>query len=339
MWRGARQGASTFNGSSFVYAGTVLDSVFFHCWPSWLKNWPDTAASDTPFAAPTMAAEIDFPKLKQKALAEFLAMLLFVFIGAGSACGVAGSPGWVNQVALTFGFAITCLAYTIGHISGGHINCAVTLGLTVAKLCPPVEAGVIFVAQMLGSTCGAALLAILHDSTSDATGGLGTNSLGPNISAGQAVCGEVLMTFLLMYVVLETACNPKSAANGVNAPIAIGFAVFLAHSVLIPIDGCSINPTRSFGPAVVMTGRGSAGQWNDHWIFWLGPCLGSVLAVGAFKLINPEWSPPGPEPEPEPEPEPVKIVVPEPEPAPKAPEPQELATSPAEEATLCGLST
>ena len=121
-----------------------------------------------------MADPIDIKALTKKALAEFLAMLLFVFIGAGSACGVADTFGFggINQVALTFGFAITCLAYTIGHISGGHINCAVTLGLTVAKLCPPVEAGVIFVAQMLGSTCGAALLAILHDSTSDATGGL-----------------------------------------------------------------------------------------------------------------------------------------------------------------------
>ena len=283
-----------------------------------------------------MAAEIDFPKLKQKALAEFLAMLLFVFIGAGSACGVAGSPGWVNQVALTFGFAITCLAYTIGHISGGHINCAVTLGLTLAGLCPPVEAAVIFVAQMLGSLSGAALLAILHDARSDATGGLGSNTLGAGIDAGQALCGEILMTFLLMYVVLETATNPKSEGNRVLAPVAIGLAVFLAHSVLIPIDGCSINPTRSFGPAIVQSAREDIGQWDDHWIFWIGPCLGSALAVGAFKIISP------PEPAPEPEPEPVKIVAPEPEPvdarepAPKAPEPEPVA-SPTEEAALCGV--
>merc|ERR1712228_608929 len=102
----------------------------------------------------------------------------------------------------------------------------------------------------------------------------------------QALVGEIVCTFVLMYVVLETACNEKSGANRALAPLAIGLAVFLAHMILIPIDGCSINPTRTFGPAVVQSFRESKGVWDDMWVFWLGPFLGSALAVLAYKASN-----------------------------------------------------
>merc|ERR1712113_1084140 len=97
---------------------------------------------------------------------------------------------------------------------------------------------------------------------------------------------------LLVFVVLETATNPNSAADRAEAPLAIGIAVFLAHAVLIPIDGCSINPTRSFGPAAIQSIRYADDQnmiskiWHHMWIFWVAPLLGSALAVGLYKLMQ-----------------------------------------------------
>ena len=219
--------------------------------------------------------------------------------GTGCATGVANEPGWIQQVSLTFGLTITVLAYTIGGRSGGHINGAVTLGLFAAKqikapngsseykdAAPQAIANI--VAQLLGSTIGSAALSTIVDQKADLTGGLGTNGVSDNYSQGEAFFGEIIMTFVLMYVVLETACNPKNAGNIVLAPVAIGFAVYLGHVVLIPIDGCSINPTRSFGPAVVASaqGRTESSRWKDWWVWTFGPCLGALIAVAYYKLVE-----------------------------------------------------
>jgi len=213
-------------------------------------------------------------------------------------------------VSLTFGLTITVLAYTIGGRSGGHINGAVTLGLFAAKqikapngsseykdAAPQALANI--VAQLLGSTIGSAALSTIVDQKADLTGGLGTNGVSDNYTQGEAFFGEVIMTFVLMYVVLETACNPKNAGNIVLAPVAIGFAVYLGHVVLIPIDGCSINPTRSFGPAVVASAQGrrkcgttggegcdAPSRWNDWWVWTFGPCIGALIAVAYYKLVE-----------------------------------------------------
>lgn len=224
-----------------------------------------------------------------------VAMLLFVLICCGAATGVAGKAGWEQQVSLTFGLCITCLAYTVGHHSGGQINCAVTFGLVLMKKLEPLQGLVNFVCQMVGSLAGAAILAVIVPPMADKTGSLGTNTIARGEDGTftahahwQALIGEIFMTFLLMYVVLETAVNPRSGAS-INAPLAIGVAVYLAHSMLIPIDGCSINPTRSFGPPVVASIRypeKASLFWQDHWVFWVGPLVGSALAVLVYKVVN-----------------------------------------------------
>lgn len=225
-------------------------------------------------------------------LAEFVAMFLFVLLCCGTATGVAGTPGWVQHVSLTFGFCITCLAYTIGHHSGANINCAVTFGLVLARQLSPTQALGNFAGQLLGSLTGAAYLALLVPPEADLTGGLATNAVSPRFQPWMALFGELAATFLLVYVVLEAAVNPRTKDYRINAPIAIGLAVYLAHSILIPVDGCSINPTRSFGPAVVASIRygGDAekvsGIWKDHWVFWLGPLLGSALAVCLYEVMQ-----------------------------------------------------
>jgi MIP family channel proteins len=224
------------------------------------------------------------------ALAEYVAMTLFVVIGCGSAMGCAKEPGWILQVALTFGFAITSLAYAIGHYSGGQINCAVTLGLYLSGNLGAGQAICNFLAQMAGSITGALLLTMIIDEEKDKTGGIARNKVSQGYSNVNALFGEATMTFLLMFVVLETAINPATESNRVMACVAIGFAVFLAHSVLIPIDGCSINPTRTFGPALVskyLYKKGCEDSLSgDWWVFWLGPLSGSAAAVLVSSLLN-----------------------------------------------------
>jgi MIP family channel proteins len=240
-------------------------------------------------------------ELLRGAWAEFVAMGFFVFLGCGSAASNlykrAGSDGeapeWDSAstciIALQFGLAITVLVFATAHSSGGHINCAVTFGLTIAGKCHPVRGIVYFAAQMIGSIVGAAVLkgatnGELQGLALDRSGGLGSNGRQNQfVTPGNAFVFECACTCLLVLVVLETAVNPKAVTtdgqkavlgNKLNlAPIPIGFTVFLSHVVCIPVTGCSINPTRSFGPAVV------SGTWDDHWIWWAGPLVGSLIAT------------------------------------------------------------
>ncbi|CAJ1436933.1 unnamed protein product [Effrenium voratum] len=272
--------------------------------------------------------------------AEFVGMTLFVMIGCGSAMGIQGSgssggsggdaestagettsmiPGWVLMVSLVFGLSITTLAYTIGHYSGGHLNCAVTLGLVLTGNCHLLQGLCNFASQMMGSVAGAAILCAIFPPELDMTKSLGANSVGPKWNWWNALIGEIMCTFLLVFVVHQTACNVKSAMNRSQACLAIGLAVFMAHCVMIPIDGCSINPTRSFGPALLSLSRMEAPKaqdphggaavlvgepvvgvvkepvvddhvagpsfWRDMWIFWVGPLLGACLAAAVHKLM------------------------------------------------------
>lgn len=252
-----------------------------------------------------MPAGIDM----KAAFAEYVAMTLFVIIGCGSAMGVANQAGyaWVLQVALTFGIAISVLAYSIGHISGGQINCAVTFALAINGSLGWGQAFVNLILQLLGSITGALILSVIYPREKDLTGNLASNRVGEGWSPFGALVGETVGTFILCFTVLNTAVDAATAANRPVACLAIGLSVFLAHSVLIPIDGCSINPTRSFGPALVAaaldsgkredseqmrasvtvkTPETSKSTFSDMWIFWLGPLTGAALAVGVYQSLN-----------------------------------------------------
>jgi len=224
--------------------------------------------------------------------AEFVAMTLFVIVGCGVACGHgAGDASQRLVVALAFGMAIMVLAYAIGHHSGGQINCAVTFSLVLGGQVPWYQGAANVAGQLAGSLLGAALLAALFPCSQDATGAtLGTNIVNHAYGAPRALLGEALGTALLCYVVWETAVS-KASTVGQNACIAIGFAVFLAHLLLLPIDGCSINPTRSFGPAVVAALRAcehqAEGGLSDLWVMWLGPLAGGALAAALQKPFLP----------------------------------------------------
>jgi len=243
----------------------------------------DSSTADVKSTKAEAASSISF----SSCAAEFVAMTLFVILGPGSAIGIAKSESsaWVLQVSLTFGFAIATLAYAFSTYSN-QINCAVTLGLVLVGSISVWQGLLNFVAQMLGTVLGAVILTLMYPEEKDCTQGLGSNGVGEGWSYGNALVGEFMMTFLLVFTVLQTAVNSDFDYSSM-ACFAIGLAVFLGHSLLIPIDGCSINPTRSFGPAVVawITGR-KKDTFQDMWVFWVGPLAGAAAAAGVYKLFG-----------------------------------------------------
>lgn len=180
------------------------------------------------------------------------------------------------------GMSILVLVFTIGHHSGGQINCAVTFSLVLGGIIPWYQGSVNFIFQMFGSLIGAQILAEMVPCHVDLTQNLGSNTVNPDFTWGQAILSECVMTFLLCFVVYETRVS-RLATAGQNSSIAVGFTVFIAHMLLLPITGCSINPTRSFGPAIVSALKGcnnfAEGGIRDLWIMFVGPALGSLGAA------------------------------------------------------------
>ena len=214
-------------------------------------------------------------------LAEFVATLLFVFIGAGSVV-VSGSltngelgPARLIVIALAHGLAITVLAYAIANISGGHINPVVSFVAVLTKKLRAAKGLMFIVAQLAGGLAGAALLLAAIPDAADTN--LGAHALGPDVSVGMALIMEVIVTFALVFVIFATAVDSRGI--GTMAPLAIGLTVAIDHLLAVPITGASMNPARSFGPALV------SGSWADHWIYWIGPLLGGVLAGLLYQFV------------------------------------------------------
>ena len=177
-------------------------------------------------------------------------------------------------VALAHGLAIAVLVAAIGRISGGHINPAVTFGAVITGRMK-LSTGVLYVlAQLTGAVIGALLLEAALVGAIE--GNLGAHAL--NLDAldgkGAGVLVEAVLTFMLVFAVFATAMDPRGMAS--LAPMAIGFAVLVDHMVGVPLTGASMNPARSFGPALV------AGAWSDHWVYWLGPLIGGGLAAFVY---------------------------------------------------------
>ena len=213
------------------------------------------------------------PKIWRSVLAELIATLLFVFVGAGSVVVLGGvnDTGGLVAVALTHGLAIALLVAATAKISGGHINPAVTFGAVITGRMK-LSTGVLYLGgQIAGAVIGALLLEAAI--VGQYEGNLGAHSLNLELldGVGAAVLVEAVLTFVLVFTVFATAMDPRGLAG--LAPIAIGFAVLVDHLVGIPLTGASMNPARSFGPALV------ADAWDDHWVYWVGPLIGGGLAA------------------------------------------------------------
>ncbi|XP_068121209.1 aquaporin-2-like [Hyperolius riggenbachi] len=213
--------------------------------------------------------------------AEFLGTLLFVFFGLGSALPWPSALPSVLQIALTFGLAIATLVQTIGHISGAHINPAVTLAMLVGSQISVLKCFFYILAQMLGAVAGAGLL---HEFTpSQVRGSFGVNSIANGTSAGQAVAVELFLTMQLVLCVFGTTDIRRTDNVGIPA-ISIGLSVVLGHLLGIYFTGCSMNPARSFGPAII------TGSFESHWVFWVGPMCGAIFSalIYNYLLMPPE---------------------------------------------------
>ncbi|MEH0981806.1 MIP/aquaporin family protein [Micromonospora sp. CPCC 205556] len=211
--------------------------------------------------------------------AEFLGTLLLVFIGVGSAVA-AREQGGVVVVALAFGFVMLALVYTIGPLSGSHVNPAVTLGVLLSRKISVLGAVRYWIAQLAGATVAGFLLFTLTrwGGVTDETKSLGSNGYGETINLGGTILLETVLTFLFVLVVLVVSSRTEHAAV---AGLPIGLALAAAHLVGVALDGTSVNPARSLGPALFEGGN----ALQQLWVFITFPMLGGALAAAAASLI------------------------------------------------------
>jgi aquaporin NIP len=214
-------------------------------------------------------------QLWRRGLAEGLAAFALVFAGCGAIVADARYDGalGVVGVALVFGLVIMVMVYATGHLSGAHINPAVTLAFTLTRHFPAREAGAYVAAQLAGAAAaGLVLLAVWPDQPAE----LGATV--PSVGTGSALLYEVVLTAILMFVITAVATDTR--AEGAAAAIAIGGAVGLDALFGGPVTGASMNPARSFGPAL------AAGEWQDFWLYVIGPVAGAALGALGYQLVR-----------------------------------------------------
>jgi aquaporin Z len=219
--------------------------------------------------------------LNRKALAELVGTAILVFFGAGSAVFGIDKIGDAG-VAVTFGLTLLALAYAIGPVSGCHVNPAVTLGVLLRKGMTSQEAVYYWIAQFAGGLLAAALLKLMvsgFGNVTDQTGGLATQDWGASINLGGAFLLEALLTFLLVFVVLLV--TGRAAAPGF-AGLAIGLTLAVTNLVGIPLDGASVNPARSFGPALF----DGTHALSHVWLFIVAPLVGGAVAALVAPLLE-----------------------------------------------------
>jgi len=215
------------------------------------------------------------PDLLRRAGAEALAAFALVFAGCGA---VVANVQYDNAlgavgVSLVFGLIIMVMVYATGHLSGAHINPAVTIAFTLTRHFPPRDAVAYIAAQLAGAAAGALILLAVWP---DQPGDLGATV--PSVGTGSAFVYELVLTAFLMFVIMAVATDTR--AVGAAAAIAIGGTVGLDALFGGPVTGASMNPARSFGPAL------ASGEWHDFWIYVLAPVAGAGLGALAYQLVR-----------------------------------------------------
>ena len=225
--------------------------------------------------------------LAKKCSAEFLGTFWLTFGGCGSALLAAGVPdvgiGWLG-VALAFGLTVMTMAYAIGHISGCHLNPAVSIGLLVGKRFKATELGPYIAVQVLGAIVAAAVLYVIASGKADFSvqDGFAANGYGEHSPGGYSMLAglvaEIVLTVFFLMIILGATDNRAPAGF---APLAIGLGLTLIHLIGIPVTNLSVNPARSTGPALF------AGGWAiaQLWLFWIAPIVGAALAGVCYPAI------------------------------------------------------
>jgi aquaporin Z len=231
--------------------------------------------------------------LRKRAIAEFIGTFWLVFGGCGSAVLAAAFPNvgiGLLGVALAFGLTVLTMAYAIGHVSGCHLNPAVSVGLVVGKRFPASDLAAYVVAQVLGAIAAAGVLYVIATGKSgfSLAGGFASNGYAAH-SPGEyslvaCLVAEVVLTFMFLMIIL--GATDRRAPQGF-APLAIGLGLTLIHLIGIPVTNLSVNPARSTGPALFV------GGWavQQLWLFWVAPILGAAIAGLAYPAVAGESEP------------------------------------------------
>jgi aquaporin Z len=228
--------------------------------------------------------------LSNRAAAEFIGTFWLVFGGCGSAVLSAAFPNvgiGLLGVSLAFGLTVLTMAYAIGHVSGCHLNPAVSIGLAVAKRFPASDLFAYIVAQVAGAILAAALLFAIASGQAgfDLAGGFASNGYGTHSPGGYSfiacLIAEVVLTLMFLFIIL--GATDRRAPQGF-APIAIGLGLTLIHLIGIPVTNLSVNPARSTGPALF------AGGWalQQLWLFWVAPIAGAAIAGLVYPAVAAE---------------------------------------------------
>ncbi|KAI9092436.1 aquaporin-like protein [Phlyctochytrium arcticum] len=230
---------------------------------------------------------VPFSRVWRAVVAEFIATAFFVFFVAGSVqtptivsstSSIPVSPANFVITGFTQGLAILCLVATVANISGGHLNPAVTACLMVVRNMPFLTGCMYIVAQILGGIVGAAFYKACLMSNA---GTLGSTVASDVMNPFRTILTEFFITSMLLFVVLGTAVHAGTRHTGIKplAPIPIGFAIAIGVFLAGPLTGASMNPARSFGPAVV------SGTWKWHYAYWVGPLVASLVVGCLYKII------------------------------------------------------
>jgi len=209
--------------------------------------------------------------------AEFLGTFVLVFMGCGAAIFLgAATEGGHFAVAMAFGLSIVAMAYSVGRVSGCHVNPAVSLAMFLDKRLSAKELAGYVIFQVAGAIVAAAVLTMFVSfGIEDKTGGLGTNGVAAAGGIGGALAIEIILTFIFVFTIL---CVTSSEKMGSVAGIVIGLTLVFVHIVGIPLTGTSVNPARSLGPALFAGGDAI----SNVWVFIIAPLIGSILAYLAY---------------------------------------------------------
>ncbi len=226
----------------------------------------------------------------KKYIAELIGTMVLVTIGCGTAmlvgCDAASGSGYL-LTALAFGLSIVAMAYSIGNISGCHVNPAVSLAMLIRGDIDAKDFVGYVVGQCIGALLGACLLAAIFGmgGVTDMTGGLGSNGLaGVNGSAGAGLLVEIVLTFIFVMAIMGVTSS--KAAHGSFGGLVIGLSLVLVHILGIGLTGTSVNPARSFGPAVVAAVQGNGDPLACLWVFIVAPLVGGALAAVVYKALE-----------------------------------------------------
>jgi aquaporin Z len=237
--------------------------------------------------------------LSKKLGAEFLGTFVLVFGGCGSAVLAAGFPKLgiaFAGVALAFGLTVLAMAFAVGHISGGHFNPAVTVGLFVGKRFPAAEVLPYIVAQVIGAIVASLVLYVIASGAPgfSIAGGFASNGYGEHSPGGYSLLAGLVIEIVLtaVFLVVIMGSTDKRGVPAGFAPIAIGLALTLIHLISIPVTNTSVNPARSTGPALILSLFGGGG-WalQQLWLFWLAPIVGGVIGAALYLGIAGDHDP------------------------------------------------